>query len=192
MIAKSLVQILHYTHHYAISFVNGAKACFDTIIPFLCLMATEHLGMTKLATTGVLATIKGMHYFLSKTHVISLGFYTSSTAALIPVVHQGTAAAPCIWFSLCSILLQALHSHTTSFQATCPLNPHTFQYPRLAFVDVTDLWLASTHPSTSSLNTCHYYAKCATGVGISTFARCSTLALQILINSLAHMKRAHC
>ena len=83
MIAKSLVQILHYTHHYAISFVNGAKACFDTIIPFLCLMATEHLGMTKLATTGVLATIKGMHYFLSKTHVISLGFYTSSTAALI-------------------------------------------------------------------------------------------------------------
>jgi hypothetical protein len=55
---------LRYTCHNAIIFDNDAKACFDRIIPSLGLMATEQLGMPQSATKSMLATIKGMQFFI--------------------------------------------------------------------------------------------------------------------------------
>ena len=55
---------LHYTCHNTIIFDNDAKACFDRIIPSLGLMATEQLGMPQSATKSMLATIKGVHFFI--------------------------------------------------------------------------------------------------------------------------------
>ena len=55
---------LCYTRHNAIIFDNDAKACFDRIIPSLGLMATEQLGMPQSATKSMLATIKGMCFFI--------------------------------------------------------------------------------------------------------------------------------
>ena len=48
---------LRYTCQNAIIFDNDAKACFDRIMPFLGLMATERLGMPQSATKSMLATI---------------------------------------------------------------------------------------------------------------------------------------
>ena len=59
---------LHFTQHNAMIFDNGAKACFDRIIPSLGLMATEHLGMPQQATASMLATIKGVHFFICTAH----------------------------------------------------------------------------------------------------------------------------
>ena len=55
---------LRYTRQNTIIFDNDAKACFDRIIMSLGLMATEQLGMPPAATTSMLATIKGMHYYI--------------------------------------------------------------------------------------------------------------------------------
>ena len=141
---------LHFTQHNAIIFDNDAKACLDRIIPSLGLMATERLGMPQQATASMLATIKGMHFFICTAHGISPGLYTSTAATLILGVLQGSGAAPCIWISLSCILLQALQSHTTGFQATCPHNTRTSQHPGKAYIDDTDLWLTGMSPSTSS------------------------------------------
>ena len=130
---------LHFTRHNAIIFDNDAKACFDRIIPSLGLMATERLGMPQQATASMLATIKGMHFFIRTAHCISPGFYTSTAAAIILGVLKGSRAAPCIWISFSCIVLQALQSHTSGFQATCPLNTCTSQHPGKAYVDDTDL-----------------------------------------------------
>ena len=53
-----------YTRQNAIIFDKDAKACFDRIVRTLGLMATERLGMPATATTSMLATIKGMHYYV--------------------------------------------------------------------------------------------------------------------------------
>ena len=111
------------------SYLTTMQACFDRIIPSLGLMATEHLGIPQQATASMLATIKGMHFFIRTAHGISLGLYTSTTNALILGVLQGRGAAQCIWISLSCILLQAHQSHTTGFQATCPHNTRTSQRP---------------------------------------------------------------
>ena len=139
---------LRYTRHNAIMFDNDAKACFDRIIPSFGLMATERLGMPQSATKSMLATIKGMRFVIRTAHGISSSFYTSTVVALILGVLQGSGAAPCIWLSLSCILLQALHSYTTGFQASCPHNNRTSQRPGEAFVDDTDLWLTGTYPFT--------------------------------------------
>ena len=141
---------LRFTWYNAIIFDNDAKACFDRIIPSLGLMATERLGMPQQATTSVLATMKGMHFFIRTAHGISPGFYTSTAAALILGVLQGSRAAPCIWISLSCILLHALQSHTSGFQATCPRNTRTSQCPGKVYIDNTDLWLKGISPSTPS------------------------------------------
>ena len=114
-------------------------------------MATEHLGMPQQATKRMLATIKGMHFFIRTAHGISPGFYSSTAAALILGVLQGSGAAPCTWISLSCILLQARQSHTSGFQATCPHNTSTSQHPGKAYVDDTDLWLTGISPSTPSM-----------------------------------------
>ena len=81
--------------------------------------------MPQQATTSVLATIKGMHFFIRRAHGISSGFYTSTAAALILGVLQGSGAAPCIWICLSYILLQALQSHTTGISSHLPTqHPH--------------------------------------------------------------------
>ena len=116
---------LRFTWYNAILFDNNVNPCFDRIIPSLGPMATEYLGMPQQATVSMLATIKGMHFFIRTAHGISPGFYTSTAAALILGVLQGSGAAPCIWISLSCILLQALQSHTTGFQATCACNTCT-------------------------------------------------------------------
>jgi hypothetical protein len=139
---------LRYTCHNAIIFDNDAKVCFDRIIPSLSLMATERLCMPQSATKSMLATIKGMHFFIQTAHGISSSFYTSTVAALILGVLQGSGATPCIWLSLSCILLQPLHTHTTGFQASCPRNNHTTHCPGEAFVDDTNLWLTGTPTST--------------------------------------------
>ena len=126
--------IYAFNRHNAIIFDNDAKACFDRIIPSLGLMATEHLGIPQQATACMLATIKGMHFFICTAHGISSGFYTSTAAALLLGVLQGSGAAPCIWISLSCILLQALQSHTSGFQASCPRNTRTSQRPGKANV----------------------------------------------------------
>ena len=87
---------LRYTGQNAIIFDNDAKACFDRIILSLGLMAKEQLGMPATATTSMLSTIKGMHYYIRAAHGISPSFYTSTAAALILGVLQGSGAAPCI------------------------------------------------------------------------------------------------
>jgi hypothetical protein len=102
-------------------------------------MATEQLGMPQSATQSMLATIKGMRFFIRTANGISPSFYTSTVVALILGVLQGSGADPYIWLSLSCILLQALHSHTTGFQASCPRNKRTSQRPGEAFVDDTDL-----------------------------------------------------
>ena len=102
-------------------------------------MATERLGMPQQATTSMLATIKGMHFFIRTAHGVSPGFYTLTADALFLGVLQGSGAAPCIWISLSYILLQALQSHTTGFKATCPRNTRTSQRPGEAYVDIIDL-----------------------------------------------------
>ena len=102
-------------------------------------MATERLGMPQSATKSMLATIKGMRFFIRTAHGISPSIYTSTVVALILGVLQGSGAAPCIWLSLSCILLQALHTHTTGFQALCPRNNRTSHCPGEAFVDDTDL-----------------------------------------------------
>ena len=62
------------TWHNAIIFENDAKACFDRIIPSLGLIATERLGMPQQATASMLATIKGMHFFICTANSISQAF----------------------------------------------------------------------------------------------------------------------
>ena len=96
---------LCYTRQNAIIFDNDANACFDRIIPSLGLMSTERLGMPATATTSMLATITGMHYYIRTACGISPRFYTSTAVALILGVLHGSGAAPCIWLSLNCILL---------------------------------------------------------------------------------------
>ena len=81
---------LRFTWHNAIIFNKDAKACFHRIIPSLDLMTTEGLGMPRQATASILATIKGVHFFICIVHGISPGFYTSTAAALILGVLQGS------------------------------------------------------------------------------------------------------
>ena len=114
-------------------------------------MATECLGMPQQATTSMLATIKGMHFFICTAHGISPGFYTLTAAALILGVLQGSGAAPCIWISLSCIHIQALQSHTAGFQATCPRNTRTSQHAGEAYIEDTDLWLTGISPSIPSM-----------------------------------------
>ena len=112
-------------------------------------MATERLGMPQQATASMLVTIKGIHFFICTAHSISPGFYTSIAAALILGVLQGSRAAPCIWISVSCILLPALQSHTTGFQATYPHSTRTSQHPGKAYIEDTDWWLTGISPSTS-------------------------------------------
>ena len=142
---------LRFTRHNETIFDNDAIPCVHRIIPSLGLMATECLGMPQQATVSMLATIKGMHFFTCTAHGISPSFYTPTTAALILGVLQGSGAAPCIWISLSYILLQALQSHTTEFQASCPHNTCTSQCSGGAYVDNIDLWLTGISPSTPSM-----------------------------------------
>ena len=114
-------------------------------------MATECLGMSQQATSSMLATIRGVHFIICTAHCISPGFYTSTAATLVLCVLQGSEAAPCIWISPSCILLQALQSHTTGFQVTCPRNTCTSQHPGEAYVDETDWWLTGISPSTPSM-----------------------------------------
>lgn len=84
--------VLHFTCHNAIIFDKNAKACSDRTIPSLSLMAIDCLGMPQSAMASMLATIKGMHFFICTGHSIFPGFYTSTAAALILVLHQSTKA----------------------------------------------------------------------------------------------------
>jgi hypothetical protein len=142
---------IRYTRFNAIIFNNDAKACFDRIIPSISLMITEQLGMPPTVATSMLAIIKGIKFHIQTTHGISPGIFKSALAALILGVLQGSGAAPCIWLSICCVLLHVLSPHTTEFQATCPQNYQTSKHPGEAFVDDTDLWLTSTNPSSSPI-----------------------------------------
>ena len=55
---------LHFTSYNTIIFDNNTKACFDTIVPYLGLMATECLRIPQ-------PTITGMHFYIYATHGIS-------------------------------------------------------------------------------------------------------------------------
>ena len=140
---------IRYTCLNAIIFNNNAKACFDRIIPSIGLMAIERLGMPPTASVCMLATIQGMKFFICTAHGVSPGFFTSTLSALILGVLQGSGAAPCIWLSISCVLLHALSSHTTGFQATCPCYSKISKRPGEAFVDDTDLWLTSTSSSSN-------------------------------------------
>ena len=130
-------------------FNNDAKACFGRIIPSIGLMATECLGMPPTASACMLATIQGMKFFICTAHGVSPGFFTFTLSALIFRVLQGSGAALCLWLGIICILLCALSTHTTGFQATCPCYSKTFKCLREAFVDNMDLWLTSTSSSSS-------------------------------------------
>jgi hypothetical protein len=179
---------LRYTCHNAIIFDNDAKVCFDRIIPSLGLMATERLGMPQSATKSMLATIKGMRFFIQTAHGISSSFYTSTVAALILGVLQGSGAAPCIWLSLSCILLQALHTHTTGFQASCPCNNCTSHHPGEAFVDGTNMWLTGTYPSTPTSTLVSTMQRVAQVWERLLFASGGALALQKCFYCLACWK----
>ena len=120
---------IRYTRLNAIIFNNDAKACFDRIIPSIGLMATERLGMPPTASACMLATIQGMKFFIYTAHGVSPGFFTSTLSTLILGVLQGSGAATCIWLSISCILLHALSTHTTGFQATCPCYSKTSKRP---------------------------------------------------------------
>ena len=140
---------IRYTRLNAIIFNNNAKACFDRIIPSIGLMATEQLGMPSTASACMLATIQGMKFFIRTAHGVSPGYFTSTLSALTLGVLQGSGAVPCIWLSINCVLLHALSSHTTGFQATCPCYSKTSKCPGEAFLDDADLWLTSTSSSAS-------------------------------------------
>ena len=169
---------LRFTRHNAIIFDNDTKACFDRIIPSLGLMATESLGMPQHATASMLATIKGMHFFIQTAYSFSPGFYTSTATALILGVFQGSGATPCIWKSLRCTLLQAFQSYTTGFQATCPSNTRTSQHTDEAYVDNIDLWLTGTFPSTPSTTVTSSLQRIAQVWECLLFASGGTLAFQ--------------
>ena len=169
---------LCFTQHNAIIFDSNTKACFDRIIPSLGLMATEHLGMPQQATASTLATIKGMHFFIHTAHGISPSFYTSTAATLVLGVLQQSRAAPCIWISLSYILLQALQSHTTGFQVSCPCNTRISQCPGEAYVDNTDLWVTGISPSTPSMTLTSSMQRIAQVWDCLLFASRGALALQ--------------
>ena len=150
LLSKTLsYDCIRYTRLNAIIFNNDAKACFDRIIPSIGLMATERLGMPPTASACMLATIQGMKFFICTAHGVSPGFFTSTLSALILGVLQGSGAAPCIWLSISCVLLHALSTHTTGFQATCPCYSKTSKRPGEPFVDDTDLWLTSTSSSSN-------------------------------------------
>ena len=140
---------IRYIRLNAIIFNNDAKACFDRIIPSIGLMATKQLGMPPTASACMLATIQGMKFFICTAHGVTPGFFTSTLSALILGVLPGSGAAPCIWLSISCVLLHALSTHTTGFQAMCPRYSKTSKCLGGAFVDNTDLWLTSTSSSSS-------------------------------------------
>ena len=111
---------IRYTRLNAIIFNNDAKACFDRIIPSIGIMAKEHLGMPPTVSACMLATIQGMKFFIRTAHGVSPGFFTSTLSTLILGVLQGSKVVPCIWLSISCILLHALSTHTTGFQAIYP------------------------------------------------------------------------
>ena len=112
-------------------------------------MATECLVMPQTASACMLATIQGMKFYEQTAHSDSPGFFTSTLSTLILGVLQGSRATPCIWLSVGCILLHALSTHTTGFQAICHHYSKTSKCPGEAFVDTTDLWLTSTSSSSS-------------------------------------------
>ena len=103
-------------------------------------------------------------------------------------VLQGSGAAPCIWLSLSCILLQALHFHTTGFQASCPRNNRTSQHPREAFVDDTGLWLTGTYPFTPPSTLVSTMQRVAQVWERLLFASGGALALQKCFYYLVHWK----
>ena len=150
LILKTLsYDYIRYTCLNAIIFNNDAKACFDRIIPSIGLMATERLGMPPTASACMLATIQGMKFFIRTAHGVSPGFFTSTLSTLILGVLQAIRVAPCIWLSISCVLLHALSSHTTGFQAMCPCYSKTFKCRGEVFVDDMDLWLTSTSSSSN-------------------------------------------
>ena len=150
LLLKSLsYDYIRYTRLNAIILNNDTKACFDRIISSIGLMATERLGMPPTTSACMMTTIQGIQFSICKAHGVSPGFFTSALSALILGVLQGSGAAHCIWLSICCILLHALSSHTTGFQATCPCYSKNSKHLGEAFVDNTVLWLTSTSSSSS-------------------------------------------
>ena len=124
---------IRYSCLYAIIFNNGTKACFDRIVPFIGLMATECLGMPSTASASMCTITKGMTVHIHTSHGSSLVFVISAKTALNLGVLQGSRAVHYIWLSISCVILHALSAHTTRFQVTCPCHVRTSKHRGEAF-----------------------------------------------------------
>ena len=124
--------------------------------------------MPATATTSMLATIKGMHYYIRTAHGISPSFYTSTAATLILGVLQGSGAAPCIWLSLSCILLQAIHSHTTQVPSLMSQKYPHFPTPRRGLCRQHQPVAHRAFPLHLRTNLSIFYAKSCASMGAPT------------------------
>ena len=132
-IARLFVAIL-------VAFDNDAGACYDRMIPSMCMLLAAQNGVTNGPIQVHLKVLDRMKFHIKTSYGVSEDFFQNSEVQLILGLLQGSAAVGALWGLVSGLLLRVLDKHFPPTQFRSP-QPWIFtERNGEAFVDDTTLW----------------------------------------------------
>ena len=144
---KISYNLIQQMKQLATSFDNGAKGCYNFIIPPHAMIACQRLGLPKKSAEMITIVLKNTAYLIKTGHGPGARKYQTTALYRILGVGQGTGSAPCIWTTILDTILWSVSMKYASFIITSPTNT---VIKRLgdAFVDDTSLMTTNSPTKT--------------------------------------------